>query len=177
MLSEVGAKLFKKLPLDLRVENRKPPSKRKLRRLLVQGAYWCNEPTTLLGEHAVMRINQFCYEERISRHSLLAEVIPVLFQPWRLQPRTPPPHYPCVNTSTASDHHHCPPYGTSWQLSTSRTTVPTASRRTSYYFFPLGFALSMIFRIGISSKLRSIVVILSKNSASPTDYVVSSKAY
>ncbi|KAG8264251.1 hypothetical protein J6590_014537 [Homalodisca vitripennis] len=37
--SEVGAKLFNKLPLDLRVENRKPLYKRKLRRLLVQGAY------------------------------------------------------------------------------------------------------------------------------------------
>ncbi|KAG8266446.1 hypothetical protein J6590_071762 [Homalodisca vitripennis] len=38
--SEVGAKLFNKLPLDLRVENRKPLFKRKLRRLLVQGAYY-----------------------------------------------------------------------------------------------------------------------------------------
>ncbi|KAG8248166.1 hypothetical protein J6590_085622 [Homalodisca vitripennis] len=38
--SEVGAKLFNKLPLDLRVENSKPLFKRKLRRLLVQGAYY-----------------------------------------------------------------------------------------------------------------------------------------
>ncbi|KAG8328885.1 hypothetical protein J6590_099423 [Homalodisca vitripennis] len=35
--SENGAKLFNKLPLDLRVENRKPLFKRNLRRLLVQG--------------------------------------------------------------------------------------------------------------------------------------------
>ncbi|KAG8330390.1 hypothetical protein J6590_065425 [Homalodisca vitripennis] len=38
--SEVGAKLFNKLPLDLRVENKKPLFKRKLRHQLVQGAYY-----------------------------------------------------------------------------------------------------------------------------------------
>ncbi|KAG8294056.1 hypothetical protein J6590_003224 [Homalodisca vitripennis] len=38
--SEVGAKLFNKPPLDLRVDNRKPLFMRKLNRLLVQGAYY-----------------------------------------------------------------------------------------------------------------------------------------
>ncbi|KAG8310001.1 hypothetical protein J6590_071973 [Homalodisca vitripennis] len=38
--SEVGAKLFNKLPLDLRVQNRIPLLSRLLKRLLVQGAYY-----------------------------------------------------------------------------------------------------------------------------------------
>ncbi|KAG8307595.1 hypothetical protein J6590_016037 [Homalodisca vitripennis] len=39
-VNEVGAKLINKLPLDLQAENGQPLFKRKLRNLLVQGAFY-----------------------------------------------------------------------------------------------------------------------------------------